>query len=240
MCGRFNLDGRVKEIRELLKAVEPENVAVKTGEIFPTDIVPVLKHTDGGPQAAAMAWGFPRWDNKGVIFNARSETALAKRMFRKALLQHPALVPTTGFYEWKAEPGQRRKKKFLFIDPHADVLWLAGFFNIFAEKDGPVREHFTILTTEANASMAPYHNRMPVLIRGSEREAWLSGDALETFLNRQPFAVKAERPVAESARPRSQARRAHGGPPPFLFIAFPRTSAYFSAFKAYGRGQQKE
>lgn len=198
MCGRFNLNGRVKEIRQLLEALEPDGIALKTGEIFPTNVAPVLEEAEGKMQPAAMVWGFPRWDGKGVIFNARSETALAKPMFRKALLHHPALVPTTGFYEWKAEPGRRRKKKFLFTDPDAEVLWLAGFFNRFAEKDGPIRQRFTILTTEANPSMAPYHNRMPVLIRSAEREAWLSGGALETFLQREPFALQAEPAPAET------------------------------------------
>lgn len=197
MCGRFNLDGRVKEIHALLEALEPDDIALKTGEIFPTNVVPVLEEAEGEMRPAAMVWGFPRWDGKGVIFNARSETALAKAMFRKALLHHPALVPTTGFYEWKAEPGQRRKKKFLFTDPDAEILWLAGFFNLFAEKHGPIRQRFTILTTEANPSMAPYHNRMPVLIRSGEREAWLSGDALESFLHREPFPLKAEPAVVD-------------------------------------------
>lgn len=206
MCGRFSLDGRVKEIHKLLDALEPEGTDLKTGEIFPTNVVPVLEEAEGKMRPAAMAWGFPRWDGKGVIFNARSETALAKPMFRKALLRHPALVPTTGFYEWKAEPGQRRKKKFLFTDPDAEVLWLAVFFNLFAEKYGPIRQRFTILTTEANPSMMPYHNRMPVLIRNGERESWLSGGRLEAFLHREPFALKAEPAPAEPGeRPLSSA-----------------------------------
>lgn len=206
MCGRFNLDGRVKKIHNLLQAVEPEGADLKTGEIFPTNVVPVLEEDQGKMRPAAMVWGFPRWDGKGVIFNARSETALAKRMFRKALLHHPALVPTTGFYEWKAEPGRRRKKKFLFTDPDAEVLWLAGFFNLFAEKYGPIRQRFTILTTEANPSMSPYHNRMPVLIRDDEREAWLSGEELETFLHREPFALQAHAATTEPGeRPLSSA-----------------------------------
>lgn len=194
MCGRFNLNGSAKEVLSILEELshEPGADAVKTGEIFPTDIVPVLTQTEGAVRPEAMVWGFPRWDNKGVIFNARAETALSKPLFRNALLHYPAVVPTTGFYEWKTTLGQRKKIKYLFSDPQAEVLYLAGFFNFFNEKYGPVPRRFTILTTDANASMAAYHNRMPVLIRHSEREAWLSGCRLESFLNRTPFAVTAE------------------------------------------------
>lgn len=201
MCGRFSLKDNIQEVQDILEELsrDPDAPPVKTGEIFPTDIVPVLEQGREKPRAAAMAWGFPRWDGKGVIFNARAETALHKPLFRTALLRHPVAVPTTGFYEWKTVPGQRKKQKYIFCDPEAEVLYLAGFYDFFKEKSGPERRCFTILTTDANTSMAAYHNRMPLLLRHSEREAWLSGRALETFLGRTPFAVAAAPAVPSPA-----------------------------------------
>lgn len=117
MCGRFSLDGRVKEIHKLLDALEPEGTDLKTGEIFPTNVVPVLEEAEGKMRPAAMAWGFPRWDGKGVIFNARSETALAKPMFRKALLRHPALVPPPAFTNGKPSRANAAKRNFCLPIP---------------------------------------------------------------------------------------------------------------------------
>ncbi len=51
---------------------------------------------------------------------------------------------------------------------------------------------FTILTTDANESMAPYHDRMPLLLAAEECDAWLSGQGREKFLGRIPFAVQAK------------------------------------------------
>lgn len=192
MCGRYYIDVDEDELRQICREVEElQKIRVKTGEIFPTDIAPVLVGSDHGIVPRGMVWGFPRWNAKGVVFNARAETVLQKNMFRKALLTHPAVIPTSGFYEWKAVSGSNKKDKYLFRDPGSNTLYLAGFYNVFAEKDGPIPERFTILTTDANKSMEPYHNRMPILLHKDEFDGWLSGARLNDFLDRTPFEVHA-------------------------------------------------
>lgn len=193
MCGRYYIDVDEEELRQICKEIEEQQaIRVKTGEIFPSDIAPVLTGRGGNITPRGMVWGFPRWDSKGVIFNARSETVTLKSMFRRALLNHPAVIPATGFYEWKKITGSSKKEKYFFREPNDNIVYFAGFYNTFAEKDGPVPERFNILTTDANCSMKPYHNRMPVLLRKDEREAWLSGEQLNFFLERTPFDVVAE------------------------------------------------
>jgi len=71
------------------------------GEIFPTYIAPVINN-DG---VVAVKWGFPHWKNTSVIINARSETALEKNMFRKALRERRCVVPSSGFFEWGHKGG---------------------------------------------------------------------------------------------------------------------------------------
>lgn len=194
MCGRYYVDVDEEELRQICNEIEERlAIHVKTGEIFPSDLAPVLVGSDHGIVPRGMVWGFPRWDAKGVIFNARSETVLEKSMFRKALLNHPAVIPTSGFFEWKAVPGEKKKDKFFFREKPGEVLYLAGFYNIFAPKDGDIPERFTILTTNANSSMEAYHNRMPILLRKDEREDWLSGQHLNDYLEREPFEVIAEK-----------------------------------------------
>lgn len=196
MCGRFSLDPRIAEIRAILEEIDREqgDVPLKTGEIFPTDVVPVLRAQQGHVQTRAMSWGFPRWDGKGVVFNARAETALDKPLFRRALRDHPVVVPTTGFYEWKAVPGRRKKEKYLFRQTSTDIVYLAGFAKALPgdgiRADG-ISECFTILTTDANPFMMDYHDRMPILLLSDEREVWLSGEKLTYFLEREPFGLEA-------------------------------------------------
>lgn len=192
MCGRFNIDTSTEEMRSILAMMGPD-ASVKTGEIFPGDNVPVLVSAEDGLAARAMLWGFPRWDKRGLVFNARAETALVKPIFRKALRSRRVVVPTTGFYEWKAVPGLKKKEKYLFRPAGEAMLYLAAFAEDLAPPRPGVAECFTILTTEANADMAPYHDRMPVLLRREEREAWIKGERPEIYLQRVPFGVEAEK-----------------------------------------------
>ncbi len=197
MCGRYYLEIEESEIREIIAEIEkrganehPE-MAVKTGEIFPTNLAPIIAMYEDGIRPGAMMWGFPRWNAPGVVFNARQETALSKNMFRKSLLERRVAVPTSGFFEWKSVPGQKKKDKYLFREPGSSILYLAGFYNIFSDKDGPIAERFTILTTAPNDSMEPYHNRMPVLIERSEIKDWIMDNDFQKYLERVPGKLEA-------------------------------------------------
>ena len=139
---------------------------VKTGEIFPSNPVPVLMEAANHMlEAERMLWGFPNFRNKGVIINARAETATDKTMFRKNLQTHRCVIPSTGFYEWSHE---KEKTKYRFNLPESDTLYMAGIYNIFGKEN-----RFVILTTAANESMAGIHNRMPVILSEDEIEKWI-------------------------------------------------------------------
>lgn len=187
MCGRFFIDAKNREIDRILESLQPDSPQVKLGEVFPTDIALVLTGQNGKITARAMSWGFPRRDAKGVVFNARAESVLEKPFFRKSFLERPLAVPGSGFYEWKSIPGQKRKVKYLF-QGDAPVLYLAGFWNKFDDVSG---QCFTILTTAANESMMPLHERMPVLLHANEVPLWLAGKGREVFMRRIPYRVHA-------------------------------------------------
>lgn len=190
MCGRFDVDQSNREIDRLVAQLRASGREVKLGEIFPTNPALALALRDGAPAPEAMIWGFPRWDGKGVVFNARAESAMQKPLFKKSLAERPAVIPASGFYEWRENPQTRRKDRFRFTDPDAPLLYLAGFWNIFPEEDFA---RFTILTTQANPSMRAYHHRMPALVKAGEIEAWLNGENRAEVLAREPFAVHAEK-----------------------------------------------
>lgn len=188
MCGRFFVDAKNREIDRLIEALSSDAPSFKVGEIFPTNNALVLGLQDGKESPQVMSWGLPRWDGKGVIFNARSESAMEKPMFRNALLHRPLVIPSSGFYEWKS--GLNGKDKY-FFRADTPLLYMAGFWKEATDTEGESRPYFTILTTAANPSMQDYHHRMPVLLREDEKLPWLTGEARSEILNREPFPVRA-------------------------------------------------
>lgn len=188
MCGRFKIDPDNTGLKTLI-GDSGLSLQYKTGDIFPSDMAPVFINDHGKAVPASMIWGFPKWDGKGVIFNARSETADEKPMFKNALKHHRVAVPTNGFYEWHKESGTA-KTKYHFSHPEKDILWLAGIASRFGNEN-----RFTILTTSANDSMIPYHHRMPVLLDEDEIMEWINGGDIRRFLERTPHPLLVRKTV---------------------------------------------
>lgn len=190
MCGRYYIadEEEILEMREIIREVNeryahtPEHAAMKTGEIFPTNIVPILTAQGSHHRANLMKWGFPRWDGPGVIINARAETASEKPMFRSGVAARRCLVPSTGFFEWKHEDEKKKKDKYLLRLKEEPMLYFAGLYNTFVDNDGQPTTGFVILTTAANESVAPIHNRMPIILTGNKKDMWLTDELLSRAL----------------------------------------------------------
>ncbi|MDR1677302.1 MAG: SOS response-associated peptidase [Deltaproteobacteria bacterium] len=202
MCGRFYISSKDPASTNLIGQIDGSPMAdlpIKTeGEIFPDNMVAVVtlaaETLNGTAAVKPMIWGFPGWNSRELIINARAETALVKPMFKKSLTERRLAIITKGFFEWKAVTGQKKKDKYLFTMAGESNLILAGFWNTFPNHQrGPISDYFTILTTEANASMQPYHNRMPVMINQTEITDWLKGTNLNYFLEREQTSLTANR-----------------------------------------------
>lgn len=186
MCGRYVLfsDPEMAEIRQIIEEVQQKLEDIKTGEIFPTNKAPVLLQENGKLMPEAVKWGFPNSHNKGVIINARAETAPEKTMFRKSLEAKRCIIPSCGFYEWShAGP----KTKYQFNLPDEGALYMAGLWNDFNGE-----RRFIILTTAANQSIENIHNRMPVVLARQEMDQWLDNyqGALDILQTCRPALVK--------------------------------------------------
>jgi len=179
VCGRYYVatEDEDIEIRAIIDEVNrkfygsPELINMKIGEIYPTNIAPVM--TTEGP--TVMKWGYPKWKGSGVVINARSETAAEKSMFRSSLSCRRCVVPSSGFYEWTHDSGP--KEKYLLQVPSSSTLYMAGIYNTFRDEHGVQYSAYVILTTAANESVATLHDRMPVILRPGEMDAWLHDDA---------------------------------------------------------------
>ena len=181
MCGRYTFftDKELREIDEIIEKIDHEirKEQMKTGEIFPTDTVPVLVAEGGKVVPRLLDWGFPNFRDKRVIINARAETAREKKMFSASLKSRRCIVPSTGFYEWDSS-----KNKYLFNVPDTKMLYMAGLYSCFEGTD-----RFVILTTDANQSMAEVHHRMPVVVPRSLIGDWIyNGKMVNDILHREP------------------------------------------------------
>ena len=167
MCARFRIDIDIETIMEIFREIERRypGVVMSTGEIFPSDVVPII--TKEGPMPAE--WGFKRFDGKGLVINARSESADEKQMFKNAFRDTRGgrcVIPTAGFYEWTKD---KQKIKYLFELPDEQLLFMAGLYDYYDNDLCMV-----VLTREANESVAGVHERMPVILTGDQLTLWLT------------------------------------------------------------------
>jgi putative SOS response-associated peptidase YedK len=140
---------------------------VPPGDIRPTDLGPVIIPEHEGFACRQMSWGWRvPWDKKPLI-NAKSETITQLPTF-KPHLQNRCLILADGFFE----------KGIRFIQPGEPLFAMAGLWQPDAEGG-----KFTMLTTTPNASVSPYHHRMPFILRAEQLGAWLGDDWLAVLEN---------------------------------------------------------
>lgn len=160
----------------------------KRWNVAPLSPVPVVYETKEGERVAElMRWGLvPSWARDPAIGhklnNARSDGLFEKPSFRQAVRRRRCLLPATGFYEWQATPGG--KQPWYVSATDGSLLAMAGLFE--AWRPSPDAEWLLtccVITTDANALMAPIHDRMPVLVPREQWAQWLARDV------REPAAV---------------------------------------------------
>jgi putative SOS response-associated peptidase YedK len=195
MCGRFALTATPDQTAAFLGLAEVEQFPARYN-IAPTQ--PVLMAISGPPRAPGsnlpdrrpmlVRWGLiPAWvkdvSEFPLLFNARSEGVIEKASFKAAIRHRRALVPASGFYEWRqARPGEAggRKGQPYWIRPrHGGLVAFAGLVETYAEPGGSELDTGAILTVEANADIAHIHDRMPVVIAPEDFTRWLDCRGLE-------------------------------------------------------------
>ncbi|MCH8146989.1 MAG: SOS response-associated peptidase [Planctomycetes bacterium] len=177
MCGRFTLISPGEVLAEFFELVDTPTVLPRYN-IAPTQAVGVVRHDCDIRRFDLMHWGLiPSWAKDPTIgnrmINARSETAATKPSFRSAVKYRRCLLPTDGFYEWKAIAGQKRKQPYYIRMADGQPFAFAGLWEHWEGPDGAAVDSCTILTTEPNEMMADIHNRMPVILDPKDFAQWL-------------------------------------------------------------------
>lgn len=176
MCGRFSLFAALADLEERFGATAAEPIEPRYN-IAPGDDVAVIR-ADAADVIDQYAWGLlPRWvDDPGDWphpINARAETVEEKPSFREAAAQRRCLVLADGYYEWAETAGTKQPYRVTLAagEPFA----FAGLWDRWSSGD-EARRTVAIVTTEANATVAPIHDRMPVILEPDEAARWLAAD----------------------------------------------------------------
>ncbi|MBQ9005102.1 MAG: SOS response-associated peptidase family protein [Atopobiaceae bacterium] len=179
MCHRIE-PLRLSDLYEALKALRTSGRArvprQDPGEVVP-DAYPGKKIAlfvptpQGSLEPTELTWGFDGSTNASskLVFNTRIDTALSQARWGRGLWAEPiqsgrCLIPVRSFYEsWTRMPPQRGAQ-VRFSYPGHQVFLLAGVWQ---------NDRCSIVTTEPNASVAPMHSRMPLVLAPGESSIWL-------------------------------------------------------------------
>jgi putative SOS response-associated peptidase YedK len=142
------------------------------------------------------------------MINARAETVIEKASFRNAFHRRRCVIPASGFFEWKHDtieeevvddrdrqgpslfeefdiPRRKTKSKtikqpYYFGLKHDEPFGLAGLYEYWHDPNGEKVRSCTVITTEPNELVAPFHDRMPAIIRKPDLDLWLDCDRAST------------------------------------------------------------
>jgi len=170
MCGRYVAATPPDQLAELFGVTD-----VRAGDlgarwnVAPTlDVYAVATGSDGERRLGTAPTGGAK------MINARAETVAEKPAFRRPLERRRCILPADGFYEW-LRTGKERLPQ-LFTPADGSVLGFAGLWEVWRAKDDPDAAPLrtcTIVTTSANATMRPVHDRMPVVLPRTAWDRWL-------------------------------------------------------------------
>ncbi len=191
MCGRFTLSC---DQAELIERFQVDDVFMETAltprfNIAPSQSVAAIftLGAEGKRVLTSFQWGlipfFVKEPAKArPMINARAETLAEKPFFKTALTRRRCLIPADGFYEWQTVPGSKKKQPIWIHlkgedKTKAPLFAFAGLYDKnehILNADGEPSKTCTIITTQANETIKPVHDRMPVILGEEGIKLWLN------------------------------------------------------------------
>jgi len=177
MCGRFAYFGNGFFDFDSLHLPAPP--PFESYNIAPTQSILAIRSSPETGQAeyAMLHWGLVSFWSKVAktpypLINARAEGIEKKPSFRSPFKHRRCIIPARGFFEWSLH--NKGSKQPYFIRPiKGGYLALAGIWDHWQGKGGEAIESCSIITTGANKLIRGIHDRMPVILRVHDLEAWL-------------------------------------------------------------------
>jgi putative SOS response-associated peptidase YedK len=196
MCGRYCIAPRDASAWAPIGEIFGAPIAAELGALQPqfniapsTQIPIIVQHPKTREfRALVVRWGLiPHWWREtklpAMAFNARSEEAANRPLWKDAWRMTRCLIPATHWYEWRKEAAARQPYALSLGD--GNVFCFAGLYAWWRPApEAEPRLSAAILTRAAAPSIAQIHDRMPVILHASEWRAWLDPD------ERDPERVK--------------------------------------------------
>lgn len=175
MCGRYTITSPPEAMRDLFAFGEQPNFPARYN-VAPTQPVPIVRLEGGRRHFVLVRWGLiPSWSREEpqtLLINARAETIADKPSFRGAFRHRRCLMPADGFYEWKAV-GKGPKQPYYLRRRDGKPFAMAAIWDNWMSANGSEIESCAVVTTQANATLAPIHHRMPVILDERDWDRWL-------------------------------------------------------------------
>ncbi|MER6813244.1 SOS response-associated peptidase [Spirillospora sp. NPDC000708] len=145
-------------------------------------------------QLRTLRWGLvPSWAKDLSIgsrmINARVETVHEKPSYRRAFARRRCLLPADGYFEWytlqdaddpadgeKKAKKKPRKQPFFIRPKDGGVMAMAGLYELWKPRDEEDADWLwtcTVITTDAPDDLGRIHDRMPMVVRPDQWDAWL-------------------------------------------------------------------
>jgi putative SOS response-associated peptidase YedK len=193
MCGRYI---QVSSPTLLVEHFDVDEVAIAEAPEADYNVAPrkeVLTIVQRGlddPESTAgggtrvleqMRWGLvPSWSDSMKIgdrlINARAESLAEKSAFKTAYRKRRCIMPADGFFEWQRVAGTKQKQPMFIHRRDGEPIAFAGLWEVWKDRDevdAPWLLSCAIVTTRANTTMAPIHDRMPVILTEDSWDRWL-------------------------------------------------------------------
>jgi putative SOS response-associated peptidase YedK len=174
MCGRYSLVP-TENIAARFDAQQEQLTLLPRYNVAPSQSLPVVIRNSPN-RLVEMQWGLiPSWSKEPrgqfSTINARAETISKSPVFRGPFKSQRCLVPASGFYEWQRT--STGKQPFCIRIKDDELFAFAGLYDVWHDADGNQLYSYTVITTAPNQLVAPIHNRMPVILRRDDEDAWL-------------------------------------------------------------------
>ena len=180
MCARYVITSPADAIRALFGYADRPTFPPRYN-VAPTQPIPIVRLDAGKPAFWLVRWGFlPSWVKDprsfSLLVNARGESVIEKPAFRNAMRRRRCLIPADGFYEWS---DTRPRRPFFVRSKDGGPMAFAGLWETWTGPNGEEVDTAAIVTTRANRTLAPIHDRMPVIVPPEAFNLWLDGAAVD-------------------------------------------------------------
>ncbi|MCR1795531.1 SOS response-associated peptidase [Leptospira sp. id769339] len=182
MCGRYSLNASASQVIEYFNLrYETDQIRREfreEKEVFPTNVEPVVRASDGIRILDKLSWGVKYdWNAKEQI-NARFDRLHSSPIWSKLIKRKRCIIPATAYWEWN-ENEPKGNNRYEIFPLKSDILPFAGITDTFIDRKGIKRTGFIVITMDANPHIAKIHDRQPGMILPENIDAWLDDSIVD-------------------------------------------------------------